>query len=529
MNLLTVNNLIVHFNNNAPVVNDLSFYIEKGEIYALVGESGSGKSLTALSIMRLLPENAHVSGNAEFNNTKLFDLPEKQMCQYRGNQISMIFQEPHSALNPVLTIGEHIFESLKLHMNMRGKAARKRAVELLREVALPDPETRIDWYPHQLSGGQKQRAMIAMALSSEPQLLIADEPTTALDVTIQAQILDLLLQLKTKRNLSILIITHDMGIVAKMANRIGVLRHGVLLEETSNPAFFKNPKTEYSKQLIAALPHYGQFRPATDNDCLLEVEDLSVYFPIQKGFFRRKSGHTKAVDHASFTLLKGETTAVVGESGSGKSTLARAILRLEKLTTGRAVFMNQDIHACDKKNLHSIRQKLQVIFQDPVSSMNPRMRVGHIISEGMIALGVVDNHKQALPRISELLQQVGLHEHYIDRFPHEFSGGQRQRIAIARALAVNPTLIICDEPTSALDVSVRAQILQLLDTLQQQHGIAYLFITHDLALIAQIAHRVLVMRDGCIIEQGKTADILQNPQQDYTQKLLSATLLIPTR
>ncbi len=525
--ILNISNLQLHFNANQPIIKGINLTIKKGEVYALVGESGSGKSLTALSVMRLLPDNANLTGEIRFAESDLFTLTEKQMQSIRGARIGMIFQEPQSALNPVRTIGEHIIEVLQLHLNLSGKKARIRAIELLAEVTLPDPELRIDWYPHQLSGGQKQRAMIACALAAKPDLLIADEPTTALDVTIQAQILELLLQLKKTRQLSILLITHDMGVVAKIADRVGVMRHGELLEEGETQAFFKNPQTQYSKHLIHLLPSAKEFREQVQPKVLLDVQQLNVYFPIQKGLLKRTVGHIKAVDGVDFQIYHGETLAVVGESGSGKSTLGRAIINLQPITNGNIFFEGADIHRTDKKALHLLRKKIQIIFQDPFSSMNPRMRIGEIISEGIRALGLVDKKEEALEISKSMLIKIGLEAEHLDRFPHEFSGGQRQRIAIARALAVEPELIICDEPTSALDVSVRSQILTLLDELQREKQLTYLFITHDLSLIARIAHRVAVMKDGKIIESGVTKKIFESPENEYTRALIAATPIIP--
>ena len=525
-NLLSVKGLNLHFNPQEQILKEIGFTLKRGEIYALVGESGSGKSMTALSIMRLLPDNAQLQGDIHFADTPLFQLTEKQMLKIRGGRIGMIFQEPQAALNPVHTIGKPILETLKLHQGLTGQAARSRAIQLLEEVAMPDPENRIDWYPHQLSGGQKQRALIASVLAGEPELLIADEPTTALDVTTQTQILDLLLSLRQKHNLTILLITHDMSIVAKMADRVGVMRYGEIIEEEQTTTFFRNPKLEYSKVLIDALPSRDKFRNPVDHETCLHVDDLKVHFPIQKGFLKRTVGYVKAVDGISFELKRGETLAIVGESGSGKSTLGRAILNLQSATSGRVVFMGQSVLDSNQQQMLDLRKKMQIIFQDPFSSMNPRMRIGQIISEGMLALNVVKTAAEANERAKTLLQQVNLETQHLDRFPHEFSGGQRQRIAIARALSVKPKLIICDEPTSALDVSIRSQILQLLAQLQHDQDIAYLFITHDLGLIAQIAHRVIVMKEGQVVESKDTKTLMTDPQDSYSKTLIKTTLTI---
>lgn len=522
--LLDVQNLKIQA-GNTPLVNGISFHIHAGEVFALVGESGSGKSLTSLAVMRLLSEGLSITGgDVRLGSDSLFALSETQMNSIRGRRIAMVFQEPQSSLNPVHTIGRQIGEVLTLH---RGKAPKKDIIELLQEVGIPDPEQRIDWYPHQLSGGQKQRVMIAMALACEPDLLIADEPTTALDVTIQKQILDLMNELRKTRQLGILLITHDMGVVAEMADRIAVMRHGHILEQAERNEFFRAPKHEYSMQLIHSLPQPDDYLKAAEHTPLLELKDVKVWFEQRKGILQRIAGYTKAVDGISLTIGKGETLALVGESGSGKSTAGRAILRLENTAGGEIWFDGQRIDTMSQSGFTPYRKRIQVIFQDPFSSMNPRMTVRQIIEEGMVSLGIVASADERERRIKALLERVGLEAAHLDRFPHEFSGGQRQRIAIARAIAVEPELIICDEPTSALDVSIRGQVLALLQELQEEMGLSYLFITHDLSIIPHLAHRVAVMRNGVIVEQGNTEALMSAPQHEYTQHLLAAVPRIP--
>jgi len=531
--LLKVTNLGLTVNNdiNRPLLKSISFEIQKGEIFALVGESGSGKSLTSLAIMRLLPDALTIhSGDVVLQQQSLFALPEVQMQKVRGKSIAMIFQEPMSALNPVMTIGKQVAEVLEIHLGLKKDVLRHKVAELFNEVGLADAEQRYDWYPHQLSGGQKQRVMIAMALACEPALLIADEPTTALDVTIQAQVLRLLKKIRQQRDLSILFITHDMGVVAEMADRVAVMREGEIVEQAECSHFFSNPQHPYTQSLLKdAIPDPAKHRQTAENatektaQALLEIKDLKVHFPIKKGIFQRIVGHVKAVDGVTLSIPKGKTLALVGESGSGKSTIGQAILRLLNITDGTIYFDQVDLTPLNEKQLKPYRRKIQVIFQDPYSALNPRMTIGEIIREGMNSLNVGPTGKAAQDaRIKELLCKVDLLAEHAERYPHEFSGGQRQRIGIARALAVEPELIICDEPTSALDVSVRAQVLKLLNDLQQESGVSYLFITHDLSIIPTIAHEVAVMKEGKIIEQGLVAEVMKNPKQHYTQTLLSS-------
>lgn len=533
--VLQVNGLTVKV-GETTLIDNIQFEIQSGEIFALVGESGSGKSLTSLAIMRLLPEALSVTaGEIKLNQTSLFALPEFKMQKVRGKRVAMIFQEPMTSLNPVMKVGEQVAEVLRIHLGLSKAQARLKVVELLNEVGIPDADARYDWYPHQLSGGQKQRVMIAMALACEPDLLIADEPTTALDVTIQAQVLDLLKKIRDERGLSILFITHDMGVVNEMADRVAVMRQGKIVEQASKNHFFETPQHPYTQKLLADAVPEREYRPIARAQTLLQVNDLKVHFPIKKGLFQRTVGYVKAVDGVTLTIPKGQTLALVGESGSGKSTIGHAILKLVAATSGEVVFQNasgddsefnsdnMDLIKLSEKQMKPLRKKVQVIFQDPFSALNPRMTVIEIIREGMNSLQVGPKGKAAQDeRIIELLEQVGMLPEHQFRYPHEFSGGQRQRIGIARALAVEPELIICDEPTSALDVSVRAQVLALLDNLQKKYQMSYLFITHDLSIIPAIAHQVAVMRNGKIVEQGDVASVMTNPQHDYTRQLLDS-------
>lgn len=525
--VLSVEHLAIKAGETSLVKN-ISFQIQPGEIFALVGESGSGKSLTSLAIMRLLPEALDITGGQiVLNDESLFLLPEVKMQRVRGQQVAMIFQEPMTSLNPVMKVGDQVAEALKVHLKMNRQAARKKVISLFEEVGIPDPEARYDWYPHQLSGGQKQRVMIAMALACEPDLLIADEPTTALDVTIQAQVLELLKRLRDERGLAILFITHDMGVVNEMADRVAVMKQGELVEQADKAHFFANPTHPYTQKLLADAVPKLTYKPISEARSLLRISDLKVHFPIKKGIFQRTVGYVKAVDGVNLAINRGETLALVGESGSGKSTIGQAILRLVDATFGEVEFHTEseivDLLPLNERHMKPFRKRVQVIFQDPFSALNPRMQIRDIIREGMNSLKVgPKTPAEQDDRIDELLEQVGLLPEHKFRYPHEFSGGQRQRIGIARALAVEPELIICDEPTSALDVSVRAQVLELLNRLQQQYHMSYLFITHDLSIIPAIAHQVAVMKEGQIVEQGPVEDIMLNPQHDYTRKLLDS-------
>ena len=598
--LLRISNLKTRLGdagNPVYAVDGVDIEVRKGEVFALLGESGCGKSMTALSAMRLLPPSGTiVEGQAYLGDTSLFDLPEREMRRVRGGRMGMIFQEPMTSLNAVVTIGEQIGEAVRLHDRDSRDAVSRRVVELLRSVGIPDPERRAREYPHQLSGGMKQRVMIAIALAGRPSLLIADEPTTALDVTIQAQVLSLLKDLQRDTGMAVLLITHDLGVVSEVADRVAVMYAGQIIELAETRKFFRQPAHPYSRKLFRSLPSLGnrgqelaviegsvprlnqrfsrcRFRErcdqaqeicaqqapawsetalgsgvrchlfehlpalsalsgkrATENHAgsaeqagnLLEVEGLRVHFPIHKGVLRRVIGHVKAVDDLSLSIAQGRTMALVGESGCGKTTAGKGILQLIRPTAGSVRFDGDDLTRLPAGKLRARRADMQIIFQDPVASMNPRMLVGDIILEGMQAqkIGVSRTERQA--RIRDLLDRVGLSVDAADRYPNEFSGGQRQRICIARALAVDPRFIVCDEPTSALDVSVQAQVLNLLKDLQHQRGLSYLFITHNIAVVSYLAHEVAVMYLGRIVEQGTVEEVLQSPRHPYTQALLSA-------
>jgi peptide/nickel transport system ATP-binding protein len=586
-------------------VDGLDFELRKGECFALVGESGSGKSMTALSLLRLLPEAGRIAGGSVLlGGQDLLALPEAAMRAVRGRRVAMIFQEPATALNPVLTVGRQIGEVIERHTALRGAAVRARTLELLAAVGIPEVERRIGEYPFQLSGGLKQRVMIAAALAAEPEVLIADEPTTALDVTIQAQILDLLAKLQSERSMAILLITHDLGIVARMAQRVAVMYAGEIVEVAARDDFFAAPQHPYAQKLFEALPSpekrggelsviAGQVPPLTGRftgcrfadrceftfqrcrdeaprliplpgrageprlarchlreegpapgpsaqeqraeetqiagasaPVIAQVEDLKVHFPIRKGLFKRTVGHVKAVDGISLELRAGRTLALVGESGSGKTTAGKALLRLIEPTSGRVLFAGRDLASLSRDELRASRGGMQIVFQDPYASLNPRMRVAEILAEGMQSLGIGSSDRDRRKRIEKLLDQVGLPLAALARYPHEFSGGQRQRIAIARALAVEPRLIVCDEPTSALDVSVQAQILNLLKSLQDRLGVAYLFITHNISIVEYLAHDVAVMYLGRIVEHGSAAEVLGNPKHEYTRTLLAAVPVV---
>ena len=494
-----------------------------------MGESGSGKSVTALSLLRLLPPAAHIAGGKILlQGDDLLQRSENQMRQIRGRRIAMIFQEPQSALNPVLSAGEQIAETLRCHRNLRGRRLHEGCVELLDAVGIPEPERRVQDYPHQFSGGMKQRIMIAIALAGEPELLIADEPTTALDVTVQQQVLDLLRQLQQKMGMSLLFITHDIAVAGQMADRIAVMQQGKIVEEQPCLPLLCKPQHEYTRTLFAALPERNKHKhpPVADGENLLSVKDLKVYFPIRRGLFKRTVGYIKAVDSISLDLRRGHTLAIVGESGSGKTTISKAILRLLDITAGDIHFCGTNIAYMGNRTLRSYRRDMQVVFQDPYASMNPRMMVKDIIAEGL-KIQQVGDETQREKRVDELMDQMGLLPQHKYRYPHEFSGGQRQRICIARALALSPKLIICDEPTSALDVSVQAQILRLLLDLQREYTLSYLFITHDISVVEYMAHEMAVMYQGKIIEQGAVEQVLFRPQHEYTQKLLSAVPALP--
>ena len=519
MSLLRVENLSVSFGSNR-VVDNVSFRIEAGERFALVGESGSGKTVSALALMRLLPE-AQIRGNQLFDGQKIQLMSENALRQLRGKDIAMIFQEPMTALNPLFTIGNQIAEVLMLHEGLSAREAANRAVALLEKTGIPEPARRALSYPHQLSGGQRQRAMIAMALACKPKLLIADEPTTALDVTIQVQILELLNQLQREDNMAVLMITHDLNLVRHFADRVGVMEHGKLIETGNTQELFSAPKKSYTQKLLGSHPHKLVAEPAPDAPALLQAEQMRCSFSIKQGWFKRRE--FVAVDKVDVSLVRGETLGIVGESGSGKSTLGMALLRLSVAKTeGKIVFDGHEISAMQSKQIRPLRAQMQVVFQDPFASLSPRRTIEQSVGEGL-ALHQPHLSQQALrDAIAACLQEVGLSPDMMSRYPHEFSGGQRQRIAIARALILKPALMLLDEPTSSLDVSVQLQVLELLAQLQKKYGLAYLFISHDLAVIRAMSHRVIVMKDGCVVESGATASILSSPQQAYTQKLLAA-------
>jgi len=527
--VLKVENLRVGFRQDGrmiPAVKGVSFSVGKGETLAIVGESGSGKSVTALSTVGLLGRNALVEGSARYGERELIGADEATLRAVRGNDISFIFQEPMTSLNPLHTIERQLTESLALHQGLSGAAARTRVIELLEKVGIRDPASRLGAYPHQLSGGQRQRVMIAMALANGPELLIADEPTTALDVTIQAQILDLLADLKRREGLSMIFISHDLGIVRRIADRVCVMQGGEIVEQGPVAEIFAHPKHPYTQKLLAAEPRGVPDPAPADAPELVRTEHLRVWFPIEKGFLKRTVGHVKAVNDASVAVRAGETLGIVGESGSGKTTLALAILRLTQ-STGRIVFMGQDISresaGASKREMRSLRRHLQIVFQDPYGSLSPRMTIEEIIGEGL-TVHSIDPDRPRRDLVAEIMVEVGLDPAAMGRYPHEFSGGQRQRIAIARAMILRPKVVVLDEPTSALDMTVQVQIVDLLRDLQQRHGLAYLFISHDLRVVRALSHRVAVMRQGDIVEFGTSAEIFTNPREDYTKALMKAAL-----
>ncbi len=528
MSLLEIRNLGVtfgHGDNAVAAVCDISFAIERGETVALVGESGSGKSVTALSVLQLLPyPNAwHPGGRITFDGQELYPVPTIPLEKIRGNRIAMIFQEPMTSLNPLHTIEKQIGEVLFLHKRMNAQEARARTLELLNLVALPEAEKRLASYPHELSGGQRQRVMIAMALANGPDLLIADEPTTALDVTIQAQILSLLKDLQKKLGMSLLLITHDLGIVRKIADSVCVMQNGEIVEQGPAGEIFSKPKHSYTQMLLSAEPKGKAIPVTTSAPEVLRGNDIKVYFPIKKGVLRRTVDFIRAVDGVSFRVREGETVGVVGESGSGKTTLGLALLRLTS-SKGDIIFQNKPLRALSARQMRPLRGSMQIVFQDPYGSLSPRMTIGDIVAEGLDIHRLAANRNERDRRVTEVLQEVGLDPSMRDRYPHEFSGGQRQRIAIARAMVLNPKFVILDEPTSALDMSVQAQIVDLLRDLQKRHGLAYLFISHDLRVVKALANHVIVMKDGRVVEQGPATDIFAAPKHDYTRTLLQAAL-----
>ena len=521
--LLAVRDLRVSFRQDGrdiPAVRGVSFHVGEGETVALVGESGSGKSVTALSTVSLLGDNASVTGSIGYKGREMIGAPETVLQGVRGNDISFIFQEPMTSLNPLHTLERQVTESLALHQGLTGAPARARVLELLRKVGIRDAESRLDAYPHQLSGGQRQRVMIAMALANGPDLLIADEPTTALDVTIQAQILELLAELKRTEKMSLLFITHDLGIVRRIADRVCVMKDGEIVESGRTSEIFANPRHPYTQKLLAAEPK-GVMPPLKgEPEVVVETDALRVWFPIQRGFLRRTVGHVKAVNEASLSVRAGETLGIVGESGSGKTTLALAIMRLIA-SEGPVVFMGENVQGRPQRALRDLRRHMQIVFQDPYGSLSPRMTVEQIIAEGLgVHRAVRLRPKREL--VAEIMTEVGLDPAMMDRYPHEFSGGQRQRIAIARAMILEPKLVVLDEPTSALDMTVQVQIVELLRRLQAKHGLAYLFISHDLRVVRALSHKVIVMKQGDIVESGTAEEIFEAPKTEYTRELIAA-------
>jgi microcin C transport system ATP-binding protein len=524
--LLSVENLSVHFSQEKKTieaVKSVSFNLNPHETVAIVGESGSGKSVTALSILQLLPypKASHPSGHVYFKGVDLIGAGESYLRKIRGNKISMVFQEPMTSLNPLHNVEKQIMEVLQVHKGLTGSLARKRCLEVLEMAGFKDGKARLKAYPHQLSGGQRQRVMIAMALACEPEILIADEPTTALDVTIQAQLLDLLKDLQRQLGMALLLITHDLGIVRKMADRLVVMKDGHMVEEGETHLIFTHPTAPYTKHLIESFPRGEAVPVPQEAPPLLKADHLKVHFEIREGLFRKKVGDIRAVDDVNITLKEGHTLGIVGESGSGKTTLAMALLRLEK-SQGRIWFNQREIQDFSRKAMRPLRREMQVVFQDPYGSLSPRMSVGQIIAEGLEIHKLGKTSEAREIQVIEALMEVGLDPEVRHRYPHEFSGGQRQRIAIARAVALKPKLIVLDEPTSALDRSVQVDIIDLLRNLQRIHKLSYLFISHDLAVVRAMSHEVLVMKTGKIVEQGSTQAIFSTPKEPYTQALIKA-------
>src|SRR6476661_3336447 len=526
--LLDVRDLSVAFGATLAV-DHVSFSVKRGECVALVGESGSGKSVSALSILKLLPypSASHPSGSIHFRGRDLLQAAENEMREIRGGDISIIFQEPMTSLNPLHTIEAQIGEILLLHNGIRGATARARTLELLTQVGIPEPHTRLQSYPHQLSGGQRQRVMIAMALANEPDLLIADEPTTALDVTVQAQILKLLKDIQTQLGMSMLFITHDLGIVRKLADRVCVMQRGKIVEQGEVERVFTAPEHPYTRALLAAEPKPDPALPRPDAPIVIETKDLKVWFPVKRGVMRKVVGHIKAVDGVSIELRKGETLGVVGESGSGKTTLGLAILRLIS-STGPIVFMGHAIEGLKFKQMRPFRHDMQIVFQDPYGSLSPRMSVSDIVEEGLWVHHPGLSRTEREQRVVAALNDVGLDPATRFRYPHEFSGGQRQRIAVARALALEPTFIVRDEPTSALDMLIQSQMVDLLRDLQKRHDLTYMFISHDLRVVAAMASRLLVMRHGKMVEEGAAAELFKAPKTEYTRALFAAAFKLET-
>jgi microcin C transport system ATP-binding protein len=523
MTLLAVDKLSLSF-GAFEAVKHISFQINKGEMFAIVGESGSGKSLTALSCLGLQPDSARISGSIKFNGQELVGASESTLRQIRGARISMIFQEPMTALNPLHTLDKQLSEIILLHQRLRPDPLRARIEELLEQVGLAHFKDRLDAYPHQLSGGERQRVMIAMAIANGPDLLIADEPTTAVDVTIQAKILKLLKRLQAELGMAILFITHDLTVVRRLADRVAVMSHGEMVEQGKVADIFSRPTHPYTQHLLASEPK-GEAIPLPANPAIMmECENLKVHFPIKKGLLQRVAGYVKAVDGVSVAIPESSTLGVVGESGSGKTTLGFALLRLLK-SQGRIVFLGQDIEKLMGSQMRPLRERMQVVFQDPYSSLNPRMNVRAIIEEGLLVHHRDKSEAERLAEIDTILTDVGLTPDIKERFPHEFSGGQRQRISIARAMVLRPKFVVLDEPTSALDLSVQSQIIELLRNLQKKYGLSYMFISHDLRVVKAIAHRIIVMHRGIVVEQGDSKTIFAAPQHAYTKALIDAAFM----
>ncbi|CVI57493.1 ABC transporter ATP-binding protein [Agrobacterium leguminum] len=530
--IIDARNIAVTFrveHGTVEAVKDISFQLYRGETIAIVGESGSGKSVTARTIMGLLTKRASVSKSAtvRFNGDDILKFSSRQRRALRGNRISMIFQEPMSSLNPIYTIGSQIVEAIRVHSKLSRKEAEARALDLLRQVQIPEPEARLKQYPHQLSGGQRQRVMIAMALSNDPDVLIADEPTTALDVTVQAQILNLIRDLQKKRGMAVVLITHDLTIVKQFSDYVYVMQHGEMREHNTTEKLFEAPQHPYTKKLLASEPH-GTAKPLPENSgVLLTANGVRVSFMMRYGgLFKPELKELIAVDSLGLTLNRHETLGLVGESGSGKTTFGQSLLRLNEPVAGEVVFDGERVDGRSRAEMRPLRSRMQIVFQDPFASLNPRMTIGQIIEEGLVVNGLGRTKAERLERVRDALEAAGMPGNILSRFPHEFSGGQRQRIAIARAVALEPEFILLDEPTSALDLSVQAQIIDLLRKLQDERGLSYLFISHDLKVVRALCHRVIVMQRGQIVEQGPVEDVLTNPKTEYTQRLVRAAFEI---
>ncbi|MFK0337648.1 ABC transporter ATP-binding protein [Agrobacterium deltaense] len=530
--IIDARNIAVTFrveHGTVEAVKDISFQLYRGETIAIVGESGSGKSVTARTIMGLLTKRASVAKSAtvRFNGDDILKFSSRQRRALRGNRISMIFQEPMSSLNPIYTIGSQIVEAIRVHSKLSKKQAEARALDLLRQVQIPEPEARLKQYPHQLSGGQRQRVMIAMALSNDPDVLIADEPTTALDVTVQAQILNLIRDLQKKRGMAVVLITHDLTIVKQFSDYVYVMQHGEMREHNTTENLFEAPQHPYTKKLLASEPH-GTAKPLPENSgVLLTASGVRVSFMMRYGgLFKPELKELIAVDSLGLTLNRHETLGLVGESGSGKTTFGQSLLRLNEPVAGEVVFDGERVDGRSRAEMRPLRSRMQIVFQDPFASLNPRMTIGQIIEEGLIINGLGKTKAERLDRVRDALEAAGMPGNILSRFPHEFSGGQRQRIAIARAVALEPEFILLDEPTSALDLSVQAQIIDLLRKLQDERGLSYLFISHDLKVVRALCHRVIVMQRGQIVEQGPVEDVLTNPKTEYTQRLVRAAFEI---